>query len=149
MRISRDVTFDESRPYYPRSPSGHPNTVESLSFLTLPEWYLPLSSSSTPPPITPSSPSPPPQPPPPVAQPPLCPSRVITHVYTRRPCPAPSLDSSPSILGPLPGSPPRYDHHDCSTLRPPERLGFTATVLAEPCYLSGGCSSSGMAACYG
>ena len=64
MRISRDVTFDESRPYYPRSPSGHPNTAESLSFLTLPEWYLPLYSS-TPPPITPSSSSPsPPQPPP-------------------------------------------------------------------------------------
>ena len=141
MRISRDVTFDESRPYYPRSPSGHPNTVESLSFLTLPDWYLPLSPSSTPPSISPSSlspssstpPPPPPPPPPPVASPPpLCSSREITHVYTRRPRPAPPIDSSPSLLGPIPGSPPRYDLRDRSTLRPPRRFGFTATVLAEP-----------------
>jgi hypothetical protein len=60
----------------------------------------------------------------------LRPSREITHYYTRRPRPAPPLDSSLSVLGPLP-QPPRYDLRDRSSLHPPDRFGFTATVLAE------------------
>jgi hypothetical protein len=62
----------------------------------------------------------------------LCPSREITHYYTRRPRPTPPLDSSLSVLGPHPESPPRYALRDRSTLRPPDRFGFTATILAEP-----------------
>jgi hypothetical protein len=54
MRISRDVTFDESRSYYPCSSSGSCSIVESLSFLTLPEWYLLLPSSPSLPPESPS-----------------------------------------------------------------------------------------------
>jgi hypothetical protein len=62
----------------------------------------------------------------------VCPSHKITHFYTRRQRPVPPLDSSPSILGPPPESSPRYALRDHSTLRPPDRLGFTAAVLAEP-----------------
>jgi hypothetical protein len=102
MRISRDVTFDESRTYYPRPSSGPSSTTEDLSFLTLPEWYLLLPSSSTslypnPPPLPPhpsspspppSSPSPPTPPPPPSlspAPPSVDPPREIIHYYTCRP----------------------------------------------------------------
>jgi hypothetical protein len=35
MRISRDVTFDESRPFYPR-PSSSTFSVEDISFVTFP-----------------------------------------------------------------------------------------------------------------
>jgi hypothetical protein len=46
--------------------------------------------------------------------------------------PAPPPDSSPSVLGPPPASLPRYDLRDHSTIRPPDRLGFTVAILAEP-----------------
>jgi hypothetical protein len=36
MRISRDVTFDESRPFYPR-PSFSAFSVEDISFLLFPD----------------------------------------------------------------------------------------------------------------
>jgi hypothetical protein len=38
MRISLDVTFDESRCYYPHSSTSPSSTVVSLSFLTLPNF---------------------------------------------------------------------------------------------------------------
>lgn len=46
MRISQDVTFDESRPYYPRSSSSSSSTtMESISFLTLLDESFPLPST--------------------------------------------------------------------------------------------------------
>ena len=45
--------------------------------------------------------------------------------------PVPS-SPSPSLLGPAPPYPPRYDLRDRHTVRHPERYGFAATPLSEP-----------------
>ena len=61
MRISRDVTFDETRPFYPRPTSGS-YPVDDLSFLLLPDTppvvppSPPLSSDVSPSVSVPSSP---------------------------------------------------------------------------------------------
>ena len=41
MRISRDVTFDESRPFYPR-PSSPTFSMEDICFLTFPDTPITL-----------------------------------------------------------------------------------------------------------
>ena len=72
MRISRDVTFDENRPFFYNSATPYSSSpTESTSFLYLPP-PIPLSSG-------PPQPSCTPPPPPPPAKPP------VTQVYTRRP----------------------------------------------------------------
>jgi hypothetical protein len=148
MRISQDVTFDESHSYCPHSSSRSSTTTESLSLLTL---LLPPSHSSLPPPTFPPPAAPTTVLPPPLDTP-SCeptpdpspsllgphpaevPSREITHVYTRRPRPPPPLpsESSPSLLGPTPEMPSWYDLRDRSALRPPEHFGFTVATLVEP-----------------
>ena len=53
LRISRDVTFDESRSYYPR-PSSSSFSVDDISFLLLPDTpcYVPHVSPLPPAPLT-------------------------------------------------------------------------------------------------
>ena len=146
MMISRDVTFDESRSYYPRSPTASPNSLaESISFLIFPDSPLSTTVSLHPPSTL--SPSPPA---PPVSPPSVFPPRSFVEAspfplhYSRRPQPTtsplepPSLlgpvpsSSSPSLLGPAPPSPPRYNLRDRHTVRPTERYGFAAAAFYEP-----------------
>ena len=98
LRISRDVTFDESRSYFPR-PSSSTFSVEDISFLILPDTSPSVTIIPPPPPPTPSptvsdTPSPPPSPPP--SSPPSSPASPPTAPgfsplspyplhYTRRP----------------------------------------------------------------
>lgn len=69
MRISRDVTFDESRPFYscPPPDASHSSFVEPLSFLTIPDTpiapmhfphLVPASAAPDEPLMVPSSASP-------------------------------------------------------------------------------------------
>ena len=55
MRFSRDVVFDESRPFYPRpsSDTSSASLVDPLSFLTLPDASI-VSTRPVPPPPAPS-----------------------------------------------------------------------------------------------
>ena len=62
----------------------------------------------------------------------VLPPRTITHVYTRRPRPPPSPESSPSLLGSPSDLSSRYALRDRGALRPPERYGFTVASLVEP-----------------
>jgi len=61
MRISRDVVFDESRPYYPcpSSDTSSASLVDPLSFLILPDVSI-ASTRVVPPPLAPSPDVPPP-----------------------------------------------------------------------------------------
>ena len=45
MKIFWDGTFDESRSYYPHSSTSLSSTARFLSFLILPHWSFPQSSS--------------------------------------------------------------------------------------------------------
>ncbi|WVZ71558.1 hypothetical protein U9M48_020132 [Paspalum notatum var. saurae] len=124
MRISRDVVFDESRPFYPRpsSDASLASLVDPLSFLIIPDTAIAhISSRLVPSPTVPSSGVVPPSsgvvPPsvvPPVESssesssliPDYTAKPPVTQVYTRRSAltpPAPSSGSSESSFGePLP-----------------------------------------------
>ena len=136
MQISWDVTFDESRPFYPRpSPSStSASVVEPLSFLAFPSSPIvttPPQSLVSPVPPSQSAPSSPPASSPEVA-PDLVPS--YPFYYTRCPrvedpsdMPSPSDGSSSSAT-------PCYALRDRQSIRPPERFGFAAAALAEPTF---------------
>jgi hypothetical protein len=118
MRISRDVTFDESRSFFPH-PSSTSSPADSLLFLTFPDAPihasipLPVSSSRLEPSYEDSASS---------YVPPL------TQVYSRKPCVMePSKGTSPIAS-------PRYNLRDRNLvrIRPEDRYGYVATVLAEP-----------------
>jgi hypothetical protein len=152
IRISRDVTFDEDRPFF-YNPSTKPSysPTESTSFLSL----HPISSTDDA--STPSDPSDPPI----SITPPLPPTTSsppshsfskppITRVFSRRPSQLPS--SSPTVASPdepAADAPdnniddshvdelqvaPRYNLRDRSTIQPAEKYGFSHVhaVVDEP-----------------
>ena len=88
MCISRDVTFDENRPFfYNSSTQSSYSPIESTTFMCLPPPIpQPLCHPPSPPP---------PPPPPPSSKPP------VTHVYTRRPRVPPSDPPSASPNTPV------------------------------------------------
>jgi hypothetical protein len=162
MRISWDVTFDESRPFYPRtSPdSSHASVIEPLSFLLFPDTpsgpifsphlmpssEAPVELRVVPSPVEPSS----------MAPSPVVPSFLeaipqasmgnaydskppVTRVYTRtRWVVEPSSDalSPPDEPSSSNAPSPFYDTTSdaCSLhpIRPPNMLHFAGTVLSEP-----------------
>jgi hypothetical protein len=148
MRISRDVTFNEDRPFfYNSSTHSSSSSTESTSFL-----YLPLILSSDDAPSSTPTPPPPANPPqiscpqPPPTRPPPC-KPPVTRVYTRRsannlepPSSPPSLASpdAPVLVDPnTPDEsqvPPSYNLRDRTTIQPPDKLGFprAIAILDEP-----------------
>lgn len=149
IRISRDVTFDEDRPFF-YNPSTKPSysPTESTSFLSLPPNSS-TNDASTPsdplisitPPLAPTTSLPPSHS---FAKPP------ITRVYSRRSSELPS--SSPTMASPdEPAADasnnniddshvdelqvaPRYNLRDRSTIHPEEKYGFPQVhaVVDEP-----------------
>ena len=150
VRISKDVTFDESRSFYPHhsSTATTESLVDPLSFLTLPDYPL------SPAPVRSTHPSP-------VSaheiqltqdeiSAPGSPTSVepftvspFPFTYSRRaqhpsPSDAPPSTSTPSLLGPVPSGPPtplapRYNLRDRNTLkRPAFYAAAAATTVIEP-----------------
>ncbi|CAM8988652.1 unnamed protein product [Rhodiola kirilowii] len=139
IRISIDVTFDESRPFYPRpSSSSTPSSlVEPLSFLTFSS--TPVHTTPIPPRSSPTVSSPPlvPYVPiedvPPAAvedSPSIFPSSSVSASHSSAPS---SPTSSPSSDEPSsPVLAPRYALRNRQTIRPPSRYTTAATPLAAP-----------------
>jgi hypothetical protein len=145
MRISRDVTFVEDRPFF-YNPSTHSSSssTESTYFLYLP----PILSSDDPPLSTPApldDTPPPSNDPPPIPSPPCKPP--ITRVYTRRstthlqPPSSPSSSASPDAPVLVDSNAPdesqvgpSYNLRYRANLQPPDKLGFprASAILDEP-----------------
>ncbi|WVZ97949.1 hypothetical protein U9M48_043445 [Paspalum notatum var. saurae] len=157
MRISRDVVFDESRPFYPHpsSDASLASLVDPLSFLIIPDTVIAhMSSRLVPSPTIPSSGVVPPSVVPPVESssesssliPDYTAKPPVTQVYTRRSAltpPAPSFGSSESSFGePLPAasSSEQLLGRGHRSRQPVDRYGFrrvtwqgfAGTVLSEP-----------------
>ena len=154
MHISRDLTFDESRPFYPR-PSSSTFSVEDISFLTFPDTPItpvePLSlppAHSTSPPLADLSP-----PFPTVSSPLMSPDSAPSSPVISSSLPPDSTSAiPPRILPSLPqyytrrsrnvdvsadvsssSSQPTYGLRPCP-LPPVDRLGFSTAgvVVLEP-----------------
>ena len=149
LRISRDVTFDESRSYYPR-PSSSTVSVEDLSFLLLPDTSssVPRVSPPPPPPMSPTIPDTPPTPPsPPSSSPsssPTSPPSSPVHSplspfplhYTRRPRAVDDSSDIPSTSGAPPSpSTPVHNLRSRPSLRSPARYSpsqYGLSAAVEP-----------------
>ena len=135
IRISRDVTFVEDRPFFYNSSTRSSNSpTESTSFMCLPH------TSSTDDIAAPSPPTPPPSHP--FSKPP------VTQVYVRRrtTTSTESPSSSPTLASP--DAPAvdvftnidesqvglRYNLRDRATVKPPDKYGFSRVnaVIDEP-----------------
>ncbi|WVZ61780.1 hypothetical protein U9M48_011597 [Paspalum notatum var. saurae] len=150
MRISRDVVFDESRPFYPRpsSDTSLASLVDPLSFLFIPDTAIAhIPSRLVPSPAVPASGVGPPSVVPPVESssessslpPDYSTKPPVTQVYTRR---SASTSSEPSSDEPLPAasSPEQLLGRGHRSRQPVDRYGFgrvtwqgfAGTVLSEP-----------------
>ncbi|WVZ64342.1 hypothetical protein U9M48_013875 [Paspalum notatum var. saurae] len=157
MSISRDVVFDESRPFYPRpsSDASLASLVDPLSFLIIPDTAIAhISSRLVPSPTVPSSGVVPPSVVPLVESssesssliPDYTAKPPVTQVYTRRSAStptAPSSGSSESSFGepsPAASSPEQLLGRGHRSHQPVDRYGFgrvtwqgfAGTVLSEP-----------------
>ena len=120
LRISRDVTFDESRSYYPR-PTAPTFSVQDTSFLILPHTSPSVPHGPPPPPLLASPTTPDPPQTPPSSPPPSPTSPHISPVhptlspfplhYTRRPRVDDDSSDMPSTFGasPSPCTPDGYE----------------------------------------
>ena len=145
LRISRDVTFDESRSYYPR-PSSSTVSVEDLSFLLLPDTSssVPRVPPPPPPPMSPTIPDTPPTPPsPPSSSPSSSPTSPVHSPlspfplhYTRRSRVVDHPSDIPSASGAPPSpSTPVHNLRARPSLRPPPRYSpsqYGLSAVAEP-----------------
>ncbi|WVZ60284.1 hypothetical protein U9M48_010330 [Paspalum notatum var. saurae] len=150
MRISRDVVFDESRPFYPRpsADTSLASLVDPLSFLFIPDTTIAHTPSRlVPSPAVPASDVVPPSVVPPVESssessslpPDYTTKPPVTQVYTRR---STSTSSEPSSDEPLPAasSSEQLLGRGHRSRQPVDRYGFgrvtwqgfAGTVLSEP-----------------
>ncbi|WVZ83156.1 hypothetical protein U9M48_030329 [Paspalum notatum var. saurae] len=156
MRISRDVVFDESHPFYPRpsSDASLASLVDPLSFLIIPDTAIAhISSRLVPSPTVPSSGVVPSSVVPPIESsseyssliPDYTAKPPVTQVYTRRSAstpPEPSSSSSESSFGELSpaASPEQPLGRGHRSRQPVDQYGFgrvtwqgfAGTVLSEP-----------------
>ncbi|WVZ94245.1 hypothetical protein U9M48_040156 [Paspalum notatum var. saurae] len=140
MRISRDVVFDESRPFYPRpsSDASLASLVDPLSFLIIPDTAIAhISSRLVPSPTVPSSGVVPPSVVPPVES--SSESSFLIPDYTAKPLVTQLFESS--FGEPLPAaSPEHFLGRGHRSRQPVDRYGFgrvtwqgfAGTVLSEP-----------------
>ena len=141
LRISRDVTFDESRSYYPR-PSSSSFSVDDISFLLLSDtpYYVPHVSPHPPAPLIPS-----PSPPAPSStsssstSPPSSPVRrplsPFPLHYTRRPRSEDVFPDAPSTSGAPPFTPLPVHNLRARPPPPPDRY----SIGIPPCRAVDGC----------
>jgi hypothetical protein len=138
IRISRDVTFVESCPYF-HSQTSKSSTNESISFLSLPPIYLSSPSTPSMDPITPSPNSQN------SSELPISSHPPIRIHYSRRPRvssnsePSPALSNAPtSTIDALShdspsSSVPHYNLRNRATIHALDRLGyFAAGAAIEP-----------------
>ena len=129
VRISQDVTFAESRPFYPR-PSSSSFSVEDISFLTFPDSPItpvaPVPIRSTPSASPPLVDSPPPSSP--VSSPSMSlDSTPSSPVTSSSPPPDSTLAIPPSIV-------PSFPQHYTRRSRPVDASMDASSSSSQPTY---------------